>query len=249
MEELVVPEESHIKTYLDMQHSQYERRASVAIVYKDQIRNDAVVGSYADQLKFPYDENIFKHFSKNKKESTVLEYGCGPGRNLVRIAPDVKKVVGVDISKNNIENARMFLNLNGLDNFDLYVTTGDNIPIQEEKFDLVFSVICLQHICSYTIRKRILSEMSRVAAPGGMVVVQMGFNVVIPSHTHYVSYHEEQLLGIHDTNGFADGCVTNDSDLTSDFCDVGLGDIKTWHTDMVLDTSHDDWIWCCGAKQ
>ena len=66
---------------------------------------------------------------------------------------------------------------------------------------------------------------------------------------HYVPYHAEQLLGVQDTNGWADGCVTEDSDMINDFVDVGLVDIKTWHTPMVLDTSHDEWIWCCGVKK
>ncbi len=241
-----------IGEYLSMQRLQYQRRAESAMVSKDGIQFEAVVGSYDEQEKFPYDENILKHFNGDTKISTILEYGCGPGRNLLRLARKFKRVIGVDISEKNLHNARQFLTLNGIKDFDLILTPGDSISTLE-KFDVVFEVICLQHICSYSIRKRILHDMYDVCKRGGLVVCQFGFNdKTLPRSNYntrfYAGYCEDQFAGIEDTNGASDCCVTDSKQLIEDFQDIGLKDIETWHTGTVNDVNHDSWIWISGRK-
>ena len=246
--------EDQIKDYLKFQNTKYQERASGAVMAKTGVvpGTDGVVGSYLDQERFPYDENILKHFKKDPKESSVLEYGCGPGRNLLRLAPRFKKVAGVDISGLNIRNASILLhNLNGFKHVDLYETTGDNIPVKDNAFDLIFEVICLQHICSYTIRKRILTDMARICNPGGMVVCQLGFNQAMrndPGTRYYTDYYSDILSGMPDTNGGSDCCVLEDAQLAKDFEDIGLKVVEIWHTPTVNDVNHDDWIWICGTK-
>ena len=254
------PEEDHIKQYLGMQNERYEWRASTAVMTKEGVlpQTDGVVGSYIAQEKFPYDDNILKHFKGDTQEASILEYGCGPGRNLLRLAPRFKKVAGVDISDKNIRNSSILLhNLNGYKHVDLYTTPGDSIPVKDNVFDVIFEVICMQHICSYTIRKRILTDMARVCAPGGMVVCQFGFNFDLPTKPGphfrpgaylYVDYYADQLLGVKETNGSSDCCVTDDNQLIKDFEDIGLTVEEVWHTDYVMDENHDNWVWICGRK-
>lgn len=245
--------ENDIKTYLNMQHMRYQERASTAIMTKNGVmpQSDGVVGSYTLQEQFPYDANILKHFKKDPKKSAVLEYGCGPGRNLLRLAPKFGKVAGVDISELNIRNASIALNnLNGY-SASLHTTTGDNIPLEDNLFDLIFEVICLQHICSYTIRKRILTDMVRVCKPEGQIVCQFGYNKAMrndPGTRYHVEYYVDSLIGIPDTNGASDCCVTDEKQLLKDFEDLGLKVIEIWHTSWVMDMNHDDWIWICGEK-
>jgi ubiquinone/menaquinone biosynthesis C-methylase UbiE len=247
-------EETQIKEYLNMQHTKYQERASTAVMTNSGVIpiTDGVVGSYLDQEKFPYDSNILKHFTKNPAESSILEYGCGPGRNLLRLAPKFKYVAGVDISEQNIKNSEiLFHQLNNYSNVSLYVTTGDNIPIHDRTFDVVFEVICLQHICSYTIRKRILTDMARICSPGGIVVCQFGFNYEMRTDQRarfYVDYYADQLIGVPDTNGASDCCVLEEAQLSKDFEEIGLKVVEIWHTDRVLDTHHDNWVWICGKK-
>lgn len=244
--------QNEIETYLSMQRRQYEYRAGMAKVHKDHIENEAVVGSYADQERFPYDENILKYFTGDTSKLSILEYGCGPGRNLVRLSKRFGHVAGVDISAKNIENARKLLELNKVKSFDLIVTTGDNIPTQDQ-YDLVFEVICLQHICSYSIRKRILADMVRCCKYGGIVVLQFGYNTkTLPKSNHntrfYADYYDDQLIGIEDTNGAADCCVTDIEQPVKDLLELGLSDIKTWETATVNDVNHDSWLWLKGTK-
>jgi ubiquinone/menaquinone biosynthesis C-methylase UbiE len=243
-------EENHIKEYLDMQRQKYQERASYAVITPQGVDplTDGVVGSYIEQEKFPYDANIFKHFKGDPKESSVLEYGCGPGRNILRIAKRFKFVAGCDISIYNLNNLAKLMALNGISNVRGIHTTGDNIPAGDNMFDIVFEVICLQHICSYTIRKRILTDMCRVCKPGGMVVCQFGFNKKIPPETHYVGYHAEQLRGVYDTNGWADCCVMDEKEIRDDFTQIRFTVEDIWHTGIVMDQNHDSWVWICGRK-
>lgn len=239
--------EEDVKTYLSMQNARYDERAAIAEVFKDRILNECVVGTYELQEKFPYDENILKTFSKNPNESIILEYGCGPGRNLKRLAPKFKKAVGIDIGKGNLENARKLLSLNNISNCEYVHTTGDNIPLPDSSIDLIFSVICMQHICSHTVRSRILDDMARVLTPGGVLVIQMGFNKDwMPDN--YVDYYTDRLLGVKDTNGFCDCCVQNENQLIEDFSKRGLKNITAWLTGNVNDPNHPQWIWCSGQK-
>ena len=244
--------EEDIKTYLKIQNDRYEERASIAIVEKDRIINECVVGTYELQEKFPYDENILKTFDKNTEESVALEYGCGPGRNLLRLSPRFKTVIGVDIGKTNLENARKLLTLNNCGNFELHNTTGDNIPLPDSCADLVFSVICITHICSYTVRSRILNDMVRILRPGGILVNQMGFNngrdKVSPywKPNWYVGYYTDRLEV--DTNGISDCCVEDENQLLEDYEKRGLKSLTYWFTDGVNDPNHPQWLWCSGKK-
>jgi SAM-dependent methyltransferase len=246
-------EETLIKEYLGMQHQKYEERAATAVMTKNGVspHTDGVVGSYIEQEKFPYDNNILKHFTKDLAESSVLEYGCGPGRNLIRLASKFRYLAGVDISEGNISNVKKLFQLNNLTHADFFVTSGDNIPIADKNFDLIFEVICLQHICSYTIRKRILTDMARVCSPGGIIVCQFGFNYGMRNDhntQYYVDYYTDKFTGMPDTNGASDCCVLEDSQLFKDFEDIGLKTIEIWHTPTVMDTNHDNWVWICGRK-
>jgi hypothetical protein len=65
--------------YLDMQRSQYNAEASR---WSDSNR-DPVVGSYNQHNSFDdYNTYLFKDFDTTKL--VALEYGCGPGRNIIR---------------------------------------------------------------------------------------------------------------------------------------------------------------------
>lgn len=241
--------DGNANTYLDMQRRQYERRAGMAVVGKGGIFNETVVGSWDSQEQFPYDDNILRGFVG--PWDSCLEYGCGPGRNLLRLSKRFAHVSGVDISGKNCDNARKFLTLNNVKDFEIILTSGDNIPT-EKKYNLVFSVICLQHICMHSVRQQIIRDMVRVCEIGGRVVIQMGFNdVLMPKSNHntryYADYYDEQS-DVEDTNGYADCCVTKEEQLTGELKQLGLDPVGVWYTPGVNDINHDKWIWVSGVK-
>jgi len=245
-----VVENKDIVAYLKMQHDRYEVRAKNTVIDSNGIspESDEVVGNYSQHASFPYDDNILKCLDKNPSSCSIIEYGCGPGRNLLRMANRFTKVSGVDISEKNLYDAKRLLDLNSVKNYALYHTPGDCIPIQDEIFDIVFEVICLQHVCSYTIRKKILSDMARVCRLSGLVVCQFGFNEGSLRNPHYAGYYDDKLIGVTDTNGWADCCVQSEDQLKNDFKDIGLEVVSLWYTGMVEDIWHDKWVWVCGRK-
>lgn len=71
----------------------------------------------------------------------VLDIGCGGGAYSIAMSPFVHQIIGCDLSKEMIENAKKLSN--GIDNVSWQVKDWHNISIEEEKwtkkFDLSFA--------------------------------------------------------------------------------------------------------------
>ena len=89
------------KDYLKMQNDYYDEYASKwSLSFRD-----PVVGSYdAHNDWSDYDEYLFKDFDTTGM--IALDYGCGPGRNLVKFNSRFERIDGVDISDVNLEKAK-----------------------------------------------------------------------------------------------------------------------------------------------
>lgn len=235
----VLPGEQQVKnesTYLEMQKNQYEHEASL---WSFESKN-YVVGSYDEHNAWvDYDTHLFKNFSTEHLEG--LEYGCGPGRNLVRFNSRFKSLDGCDIALNNVSKAHLNLQHSGVKNYSLYVCDGKSVPVKSNTYDVVFSVICLQHVASYSVRFSIFKDVYRVLKSGGYFCFQMGYGSKKNFTT--ASYYEDKYDAT-GTNGSCDVTVESESYLvddltsklqfknyTSDVRPVGPGDY------------HENWIW------
>lgn len=135
-----------------------------------------VVGNYWEHESFPdYDTVLFDGIETEGK--IALDFGCGPGRCIIRFRDRFKRIDGVDISEKNLENARLHLNSIGLPvDMNLYKTNGKDLDmILNDTYDIVYSVICIQHINLYSARQRVFEEIFRVLKPGGYFTFQVGF--------------------------------------------------------------------------
>ena len=142
--------------YLKMQWDFYDNEAKLWSLDN----KNPVVGGYDTHNSFTdYDEYLFKDFDTTNK--IALEYGCGPGRNIIRYNNRFKRIDGVDISSINIEKCKLNIAANNISIPNLYVNSGDNIPVPDSSYDVIFSVICLQHICEHNIRYKSMSEIYR----------------------------------------------------------------------------------------
>jgi len=223
--------------YLAMQNSYYDEYASQwSLDFRD-----PVVGSYDAHNNWPdYDAVLFKDFDTNGL--VALEYGCGPGRNLVKFSNRFARIDGVDISDVNINKAKINLEHNGISGSNLYVTSGDNLSmIEDDTYDVVFAVICFQHICSHEIRFSILKDIYRVLKPGGKLCFQMGYGGKegIPTAGYF-----DDVFDAASTNGHADVSITDESDIQKDLTEkIGYINYKSDIRETGPGDNHRNWIW------
>jgi SAM-dependent methyltransferase len=137
--------------YLNMQNKYYDQYAAIwSLEFKD-----PVVGSYDAHNEWEdYDTYLFKDFDTT--DLIALDYGCGPGRNIIKFHNRFKRIDGVDISNINLEKSRVNLEYNDIAIPNLYHTSGDNLSmIEDSVYDVMLAVICNQHICVHEIRFKI----------------------------------------------------------------------------------------------
>lgn len=220
-----------------MQNSYYDEYASKwSLEFRD-----PVVGSYdAHNNWSDYDNFLFKDFETSKL--IAIEYGCGPGRNLVKFSDRFARVDGIDISDVNIEKARLNINANNIQEPNLYVTSGDNLSaVADESYDVVFAVICFQHICVHEIRFNIMKDIFRVLKPGGKLCFQMGHGGKdgIPTAGYYDNNYDAGS-----TNGHSDVSITDEQDLRKDLVDkIGFKNYKSDIRETGPGDNHKNWIW------
>jgi SAM-dependent methyltransferase len=138
------------------------------------------------------------------KRERALDFGCGVGRLTRALAPHFRQCYGIDVSAPMIAAARKlntaFPNcefvLNG--DPDLRMFPGDH-------FDLIYSVLVLQHLPTRAAIAAYVSDFARVLAPGGLLVCQ------IPSHIPLRRRLQprRRLYGILRSLGVAPGVLYN----------------------------------------
>ena len=141
------------------------------------------------------------------KKERALDFGCGVGRTTQALAKYFNEAYGVDISEKMIlaakdihrKNKKLIFSQNRKNNLKCF---NDN------QFDLVFSVIVLQHIPSQEQIKKFLEEFIRVLNPRGILYFQL------PSIRNY-NWLKEKLLKL---RGFLYYFFTNRMGLSKFFC-------------------------------
>jgi ubiquinone/menaquinone biosynthesis C-methylase UbiE len=202
--------------YTKMQSNFYENAASTG----DGVTVDNVVGSFEGHNMWGDYEFLFTRIKNADFRSLkVLDFGCGPGRNLVKYKDKFSQIDGVDISKNNLKNAASYLSKNNIESYNLYHCNGvDPSNIPPNSYDIVMSTVTLQHICVHEIRYNYFKEFYRVLKPGGCIAIQMGCGVPSPST---VPYHDNYYEAP-GTNRSSDCAVRHPQELKNDIDSIGF---------------------------
>jgi 2-polyprenyl-3-methyl-5-hydroxy-6-metoxy-1,4-benzoquinol methylase len=101
----------------------------------------------------------------------ALDFGCGVGRLSQALATHFDRVTGIDVAEPMIELARQH-NQQGDKVTYVHNPASDLKRFADGSFDLVYSVITLQHIPPSLIRGY-LREFMRICRPGGAVFFQL----------------------------------------------------------------------------
>lgn len=115
---------------------------------------------------------IIIHFKEPEKK-TSLEIGYGGGRILAAACNSFNKVIGIDIHENKdvVEDE---LRKRGYNNFELLISDGKNIPLENNSIDFVYSFIVFQHLEKIDILKNYLRQIYRVIKPGCFAILYYG---------------------------------------------------------------------------
>ena len=199
-----------------MQHNSYESAAALSAV--DGV--DRVVGVFDGHNAWPdYDNYLFKGIDLTRNK-VALDFGCGPGRNMVKYRDWFKRIDGCDIAQSNLDNARRWVTQNNAKHGNLYHINGVDLRgIASEVYDVVFSTICLQHICVHEIRYNLMAEFLRVLKPGGTFCAQMSLDAIPDPRFHDYFANNYQATA---TNGYADVSIADPSQLGSDLNAIGF---------------------------
>lgn len=234
--------------YVAMQRRSYQHAAGEDAkgVSPGHLGVDNVVGSWAEHDKWTDFEDYLMKYAPKGSGMVALDYGCGPGRNLRRWQEHFARIDGVDISENNLKNARTFLqDLPPEKAPNLYLTTGmDCGDAPQGAYDFVFSSICMQHICVWEVRYSILKSLYDCLKPSGRISLQMGYGVPSPNT---VDYHENfyQATG---TNRAKDAAIASPDQPRSDLEKIGFTDFEHWIRPCGPGDFHPQWIFFTAVK-
>lgn len=137
----------HYRKWLD--NDKYIKKIYSYLKYDEKKYWEKRSASWVEQSKVDVvDEKKIKRILKELKFDSVLDIGCGSGR-FVPYFKD-KEYHGCDISKSLVEVCRT--------NFpekDFYTSAVENIKPMREKYDLIFSYTCLEHVTPENIKKAV----------------------------------------------------------------------------------------------
>ena len=112
-----------------------------------------------------------------KRNSVVLDVGCGWGKDLKAIAKIVKKGVGIDRDSEIIKEAKR--NLAKFKNVEVFLEDALKMHFEDNTFDYVF---CLGNTFGNFGRNKykILREMKRVAKNNGKIIISVYSEKALP---------------------------------------------------------------------
>jgi len=99
----------------------------------------------------------------------VLDVATGAGHTALRFAPVVASVTATDITPRMVETAQRFISEKGVTNVDFQRADAEDLPFEDESFDLVTCRIAPHHFPDCP---RFVRESWRVLKAGGLLLVQ-----------------------------------------------------------------------------
>jgi len=151
-------------------------------------RSDSSDEPAAEDLQAVYDR-IADHFSQTREYAwpeveafvdneidrcgdldQALDLGCGNGRHAQTLAEAGASVVGLDVSRGLLNEARQRATERGFD-VDLVHGDASRHPFINDQFSQVVYVATLHHLPTREARRQSLSEVGRVLAPDGRGLV------------------------------------------------------------------------------
>ncbi len=154
----------------------------------------------------------------------MLDIATGPGYIAEAFAGAAREVVGVDLTDAMLAIARERTRERGVSNVSFRAADAQNLPFENEAFDVVVCRLALHHLQKPL---EVLREMARVCRPGGTVLVEDIYASEFPERSAYQDRWEilrdpshvrtlpiSELLRLFSEAGLETDAVTTADDLT-----------------------------------
>jgi len=128
--------------------------------------NELSLKRYKLYYEYIYEDcEFFDH-----KNEEVLEVGCGVGTDLVEYARNGSIVSGVDLGEDQVNLTKLNFELRNLSYKEIQRADAENLPFENESFDLVFSFGVLHHTSN---TQKAIDEVHRVLKPDGQAIIML----------------------------------------------------------------------------
>jgi ubiquinone/menaquinone biosynthesis C-methylase UbiE len=121
-------------------------------------------------------------------DARALDIATGTGEFARALAPHVATVVGIDATDAMLDQGKKFVAQAGLENVEFQKGIVQNLPFDDETFDVVSSRYAFHHFAD---PKPVISEMARVCKTGGHVII---VDIVVPNPSMKSEYNYYEWL-------------------------------------------------------
>ncbi|XP_077998723.1 putative methyltransferase DDB_G0268948 [Glandiceps talaboti] len=159
--------------------------------YTDFFKGSEMAGDYKN-LRPSYPQDVAKRIVSYAKQKLgelklAVDVGCGSGQSTIILADDVEKVLGVDISEDQIEFAK---NSTAPPNVDFKVGSCGDIPVESETVDLITVGTAIHWFDMAEFYK----EVERILRPGGCLAIYTYYSTKLEDSDNEKSKQMNDLL-------------------------------------------------------
>lgn len=116
---------------------------------------------------------------------TILDAGCGSGRNMYWFLQNGFNITGIDINEIAIDELKE--RYTGLTEGSFIVSSIENIPFANNHFNHIICSAVLHFAKSITQFNYLLTEIVRVLKPGGTLFIRMTTNIGIEDKVEFIA--------------------------------------------------------------
>ncbi|PZC41117.1 MAG: Ubiquinone/menaquinone biosynthesis C-methylase UbiE [Chloroflexi bacterium] len=123
---------------------------------------------------------IEKYLVENQS-NIVVDLGCGVGAYAHAIHKKKYSVIGLDIDKERINEAKLKTKaMNNGEFIDFFISVGELMPFANNSIDAIILNEVIEHVDN---EKMVIDEIDRILRPGGIAII-FAPNILFPFETH-----------------------------------------------------------------